>query len=316
MSSDPFRETNLIQLFANHQHAQGIGDDAAIIQHQDTTITVSQDTLNEDIHFDLKFCSPQTVAHRSLCANLSDMAAMGLNGHYVLQSLSLPIHVDDTWVSSYAQTFMGLCKEHQLMLIGGDTCRNPHTLSITISIMDIRPTIQPLTRAGAKPGDTLFISKPLGLSHLGLIAKQSGHSIPNSIANAYLRPTPEITLGSQLLKTKCVHACMDVTDGLKQDVQKLCDINHLDAHIELDAIPEHDAYQALCTTLALNPNIVKATGGEDYALLIAGPEYLPQKIDHTIHPIGVLKPCQNTPSVHWSKSGKSVKIQAIGFTHF
>ena len=128
------------------------GDDAATVPLSGHSLIVSQDTLCEGVHFDLAFCTPEDVAHRAIHANLSDMAAMGLNGHMVLQSLAIPKQLSGEWIQRYIQAFNALMKAHHLTLIGGDVCHGQHGLMITITIMDQCSKDMAISRHGATPG--------------------------------------------------------------------------------------------------------------------------------------------------------------------
>ncbi|MEE2769696.1 MAG: thiamine-phosphate kinase [Pseudomonadota bacterium] len=315
MTKSTFSEQNIIDLFSSKLNKGLLGDDAVTIKHQDSMITISQDTLNDGVHFDLSFCGPKDIAHRALCANISDMAAMGLTGTHLLQSLSLPPSMDMSWIKSYANEFSKLCQDNQLTLIGGDTCRANH-LSITLTLFHFGNPSPTLSRQGALPGDSIFISKPVGGSYLGLNALKQNKRIDTHFINAYLRPNHDVQLGQKLLSSQWVHACMDITDGLTQDLARICQLNQVSADINIDSIPEHTGFDQACHALQLNPPEVKMIGGEDYALLVIGSKTLAEASNLSLYEIGKITESNNEPLIRYYHKNKIFKPTSYGFHHF
>ena len=308
-------EDMIIDLFRNPRNKHLIGDDATTIYQDKTSITISQDTLNAGVHFDLSFCSPEVVAQRCFCANISDMAAMGLTGHYLMQSLSIPKSLTNEWIKRYAQTLNQLCIDHGIILCGGDTCRHD-LLSITMTVLHIGHDIKPLTRFGAQTGDHIFISGPIGQSQLGLLALQQHIPIATNLLNAFLNPQPQTQLAKTLLASGRVHACMDLTDGLVTDLGRLCALNKLNADVFVEQIPEDPSYRKACEQLKVDAWLNKVSGGEDYALVIIGPSDLPKQLSMPIYPIGIMTDNTDNPSIDWYDKGKRVDMKASGFSHF
>lgn len=315
MKKSRFSEKSIITLFTELNNETHLKNDAANIEHHKTTVTVSQDTLNDGVHFDVSFCDPVDIAHRAFCANASDMAAMGLGGTHITQSLSLPQYISAHWLEAYAQSLLKLCNNHNIRLIGGDTTR-AERLSITLTILNIDKTSGTLSRLGVKPNDHIYLSKEIGNSQLGLKALQTKTDIDKYFIQAYLQPKHEIPLGKLLLAANINLACMDISDGLLQDLQKLCDLNHVNATINIDAIPEHPLFAETCLQLSLDKPTVKITGGEDYALLIIGPKDLANMIDKPLHLIGQIGSQTDHPTINWVYQKKPFHPSDTGFNHF
>lgn len=315
MTKSNLNEKNIINLFKSEHSPESFNNDAATIHQMQTTCTISQDTLNDGIHFDSSFCSAEDIAHRAFCANASDMAAMGLNGSHLIQSLSLPSLTPLSWCQAYADTLLMLCNKNNIELIGGDTCRS-QSLSITMTILELSQKRHTLSRKINALDQYIYLSKSTGNAHLGLKALQTKKNIDQTFLNAYLRPQHEIDLGKALLAAYPTLCCMDVTDGLYQDLEKLCTLNQVSACVDIDAIPEHPLFQSTCQTLELSIPETKITGGEDYALLMIGPKNLADIINMPLYPIGVITHHTPEPNITWQYQNKPFNTKNSGFTHF
>jgi thiamine-monophosphate kinase len=309
-------EQSIITLFQQTDSPNPFDNDAAVVYHDGTMLTTSQDTLNEHTHFKLAYCPPEAIAQKCLTANLSDMAAMGLTGHYLLQSLSMPAHTPNTWIKAYAAALNQQCAQANIKLIGGDTTRLQDHVSISMTIMDVRAKQRVLTRTGIQPGDNLFISKPLGAACAGLHALQHQKNIDPYYLNAFLYPQAERDLGQWLGAQAAAHACMDLTDGLAQDLTRLCHLNQLSVTVNIDDLPQRHDWAHTCQTLDLDPIITLLTGGEDFALLVTGTPDLAKISNGQLHPIGHFHKTQTTPTINWRHQGQPFHLTNLGFKHF
>ena len=143
------------ELFSNR-----IGDDAAIVDDR----VYTTDMLVEDVDF-TRAIAPRFIARKSLAVNLSDIAAMGAVPSYALLSLALPEwaheHVDEM-LEAYAEA----AREWKIEIVGGDFSR-ADKLAISVTAIG-RIVTRPLLRSGAKPGDRIYVSRPVGGSSAGL----------------------------------------------------------------------------------------------------------------------------------------------------
>ncbi len=289
------------------------GDDAAEFKVPHAHCVVSQDTLCEDVHFDLSFCRPTDIAHRVIHANLSDMAAMGLYGQYVLQSLAIPKSLSGEWLTQYTQAFNHILAENQLHLIGGDTCLSRHGVTITLTIMTYAPPHQTISRHRAKPGDIIAISKLPGQAMLGLNAlkRQAGFE---QFHDFFLKPQADNHLATLLKSTGTLHAMIDTSDGLYQDLQRLSQCSQVGIEIDIDQIPCTDEFITACKTMHLDPVQLQLTGGEDYGLLFAAdPSILSFQNQYHFYPIGHVT---DTQSIQFIKGGQDFQLEDLGYTHF
>ena len=248
------------ELFSNR-----IGDDAAVIDGQIFTA----DMLVEDVDF-TRATPLRLVARKALAVNLSDLAAMGAAPMYALLSLALPawaIEHADELLTSFAEA----AKQHGIEIVGGDFSRAE---KLTIAITAIgRVVTRPLLRSGAKAGDRVYVSRPIGGSATGL--QLIGKELPSyaerefveSAIRRQLDPEPELALGVALANIAEVTACIDISDGLSTDLHHLCDASQCGAEIERERIPIFPDLLAYGPKLGIRVSEVVLHGGEEYALL-------------------------------------------------
>src|SRR5438034_8759557 len=137
----------------------GVGDDAALLAPTPgCELAVSVDMLVAGTHF-FGDVDAEALGHKALAVNLSDMAAMGAKPRWALLAGALP-EANPDWLASFAHGFYALAETYGVELVGGDTTKGPLNLCVTI-LGDV-PAGQALRRSGAKPGDMIWVSGPLG----------------------------------------------------------------------------------------------------------------------------------------------------------
>ncbi|MEM1243862.1 MAG: thiamine-phosphate kinase [Pseudomonadota bacterium] len=242
----------------------GIGDDAAIVKvPQGFELVTTVDTLVEGIHF-LKNTPAEYLAQRILTVNLSDIASMGAKPCWMTLAVTLP-KVQTKWLNQFSKVFFKLAKQHQIQLIGGNVSRGP--LTFTLNAFGLVPKGTALKRSGAKNRDLVCVTGALGDSALALAGLTKKIKLPRS-SQAKLRAqyfAPQAQIAAGLILRHYANACIDISDGLIQDLQHLLDASGKGAKLYLSKIPLSrfirqilDKQQAL--GYALN-------GGEDYQLL-------------------------------------------------
>jgi thiamine-monophosphate kinase len=249
----------------------GIGDDAAlVVPSPGCDLAVSVDVLVSGRHF-FADADPESIGHKTLAVNLSDMAAIGATPRWALLAGALP-EVDTAWLAAFARGLFALADLHGVELIGGDTTRGPLTLSVTI--LGEVPAGQALLRSGAQRGDSIWVSGRLGDAALAL-AHVQGHVALNAeefavCERVLLMPTPRVGLGEKL--RGIANAAIDVSDGLTGDLGHVLHASGVGATIELAAIPSGAAMQRLLASqqrdLALHCLLA---GGDDYELCFTVP---------------------------------------------
>ena len=265
-------EFDLIDRFFRHCGASradvrlGVGDDAALLAcPPGEVLAAAVDTLVEGVHFPPG--SPaESIGHRALAVNLSDLAAMGARPAWALLALTLP-SADATWLSAFTAGFAALAEAHAVTLVGGDTTHGP--LTVTVTILGHVAAADALRRSGAAPGDALFVSGTPGDAAAGLALEQGrlqGVEGAQQLRDRFLFPTPRVALGERL--RAYASGCIDVSDGLVADALKLARASGCGVEIAATALPLSGPLRTLGLKRARD---FALTGGDDYELCFTVP---------------------------------------------
>jgi thiamine-monophosphate kinase len=260
----------------------GIGDDCAILRPPARSeVLVTTDFSLEGRHFLRDLHPPESVGHRCLARGLSDLAAMGATPLAAFLSLALPPEMLATsagrsWVERFFRGLQALCEMHRVPLAGGDTSESPagkHALVLAdIVLIGTAPKRKALRRAGANPGDALYVTGQLGGAAAELSAMLKRHrrllKVATTEGHPHLFPEPRLDTGEALLHRGLATACIDLSDGLSTDLAHLCRASGVNAEIEQAALPIHPLARKLDRNAALDAAL---HGGEDYELLFAAP---------------------------------------------
>ena len=232
----------------------GIGDDCAVYRPAGARedLLVTTDLLIEGVHFWREAHPAPAVGWRALARGLSDIAAMGGTPRFCLVSLALAPWTEPRWVDGFYRGLLKLARATRTALAGGDLAHAERVMC-DIVVCGSAPRGRWLRRDGARPGDGIYVSGPLGASALGLRTRRG------RAWRRHLKPEPRLALG-RLLRTRYhATAAMDLSDGLSLDLLRLCLASG--AAAELDAVP---IYPGATLEDALH-------GGEDYELLFTLP---------------------------------------------
>ena len=219
----------------------GIGDDAAIIDLGGRAV-VTHDMLVEGVHFRLSTTDPADLGAKAVAANLSDLAAMGVEPVALLVGLGLPRgFADDGAADALSAGIEAMARRHGVTVAGGDVTLSP---ALVIGITAIgRPMagVEPLLRSGACPGDLLCVTGTLGASAAGLALLEDPALLPGlgvraDLLAAHRRPEPRVSAG-QALAAGGAHAMLDISDGLVLDAGRLARASGVRCRIDLPRIP-------------------------------------------------------------------------------
>ena len=260
---------------ASRSVALGIGDDAALLRPSaGMELAVSTDLLLEGRHFRAG-ADARKLGHKSLAVNLSDMAAMGAAPRWVTLALALPA-ADEAWLEAFASGFFALAARFEVELIGGDTTRGP--LCICITVLGEVPRGLALYRAGASPGDDIWVSGELGGAALGLA--QPGNA---AAARRLEEPEPRVELGERLRGV--ASAAIDLSDGFAQDLGHILERSGVGAVVHYDLLPKSTAFKGL-EEQALESRCV-LSGGDDYELLFTARQERHAELDALARELGL-----------------------------
>ena len=296
------------------QTALGVGDDAAMIHVRNNyQLAISSDMLIENIHF-LKNTNPSHLGWKSLAVNLSDIAAMGATPKWATLSISLP-KINHAWLKKFSKGFFKCADKFGIDLIGGDTTKGP--LSISITIMGESKKDEALLRSGAKINDDIWVTGQLGLASMGLANLQGQLKLPPRIKMKCIRaleiPTPKTFLGSYL--SRYANSCIDISDGLIQDLRHILKASKVGASLLLNDIPcEKFIHTSKQYQFVLN-------GGDDYELLFTAAKknrsFIKKIAKKTNTPVTMIGNITKKKALNiLSEQGKSIKFNPKGFDHF
>ena len=301
-----------------------IGDDCAILDiPEGYQLAVSTDTLVSGVHF-FADVDPYRLGYKALAVNLSDLAAMGATPKWASLAITLP-DINEKWVAAFSRGFFDLAKQFNVSLVGGDTTKGP--LAITVSVKGLIPRGLALLRSQAQVHDLVCVSGYLGDGGLGLQCKLQHVTPANNtyFIDALELTQPRIDLGIQL--RGLASSCMDISDGLTQDLIHILKASQCVADIDVDKLPlsagmlEEIELANITQKQALQ---LALTGGDDYELLFTiGSDQLAQlrrltkdkitvigKITHRAHDRAT------DPLIQLFYNQQSVSFSQQGWDHF
>ena len=296
----------------------GVGDDAALLTltagHE---LVASIDTMVEGVHF-FPDVEPDSLGHKVLAVNLSDLAAMGATPKWAMLALTIP-DTDERWLEGFARGFFALAAEHDVDLIGGDTARGPR--NICIQVMGEIPHGRALRRDGARVGDDVWVSGHVGDAAAAVAHRKGEITLRGSlVAQCQLRldrPAPRVALGRMLVGA--ANSAIDISDGLIADLGHICERSGVGAAIEFAAVPCSEELIQLREQALIVRAIL--AGGDDYELCftaVAGSRSeiaaLSRKAGVALTRIGSIVAGKGV--VVMDRAGRPMSVKDGGFNHF
>ena len=250
----------MARALATDPAARGLMDDAAVLELGDKTLVLSHDMIVEGAHY-LSSDPPGDVAWKLVAVNLSDLAGKGARPLGVLLGFTLG---DESWDRGFVKGLRTALTAFGIPLLGGDTVSAP---SRVLGLTAIGVAAGPVpSRAGASPGDHLWVSGTIGDAGAGLHLLRSGKHEPAGPIVRYRLPRPRLEAGERL--AALVTAMMDVSDGLLLDSRRIAAASGCRIEIELETVPLSADWLALNGD-GLEARLAAATAGDDYELLFA-----------------------------------------------
>ncbi|MBI5553920.1 MAG: thiamine-phosphate kinase [Candidatus Diapherotrites archaeon] len=287
---------------------KGIGDDAAVVKPFKQKMVITTDMICENDHFSLEYFTPYQIGGKAFESSVSDIYAMGAIPRYALVGISLK---KDASAEQFRELFQGIhdsAKRHACAIIGGDTT---HADQVVVSVTVIGEAKKPILRSGAKPGDLIFVSGPLGASTAGL------HLLKNKMPGfahekkKHLMPRARRDVTPAI--AKIATALEDVSDGLASEVKNICAESNCGAVIEEEKIPIRSSTRKAAQQLGKNALNFALSGGEDFELVFTVHPKNQQKARKWGIPIGTIV---SGKTVFLQKNGKKTELTQGGYDHF
>jgi len=242
----------------------GVGDDCALLPvPSGRRLAISTDLLVEGRHF-FPDVNPAALGHKALAVNLSDLAAMGACPLACLLGISLP-RFDAPWLAAFSRAFHALADRAACPLVGGDTVRSADTITISVTVLGHVPPDTALRRDAAQVGDDIWVSGTLGQADVALRLLQGRLPMDTALLaqtrDALEWPQAQLTLGQALVGV--AHACIDLSDGLVQDLGHVLRASGCGAVLQYTALPIATCLRDLPETVQREAVLA---GGDGYGL--------------------------------------------------
>lgn len=240
----------------------GPGDDCAIQRvPEGRDLVFSVDTLVEGVHFPANY-SPFCLGWRALAVATSDLAAMGATPVCFTLALTLP-EAQPEWLADFAHGLAKASDAFGISLAGGDTTRGP--LAVSIQVHGTVTQGSAIRRSGARPGDLICVSGPLGAAGAALdfLAATDPGVDQQAILARYHFPEPKLVLGQQLVGR--ASAAIDISDGLLADLEHILEQSGVGAELDGNNIPMLPELRRIKGAAAL---CLALTAGDDYELCV------------------------------------------------
>lgn len=300
----------------------GIGDDcAAVVTPPGETLLMTSDLLIEGVHFRRDWTDWHRLGRKCVAVNVSDIAAMGGTPRFLLLGLGLPPQLPLAELDGLIDGFLEGARTYGALLVGGDTCRSPQGLFISVTAQGSVPREELVGRGGARPGQAIYVSGTLGDSALALRELLAGRTPDSFLASRHHDPSARVELGRRLAAARLPTAMIDLSDGLLADLGHVLASSGAGARIELERLPLSPSFRRALVEdpaaidLALN-------GGEDYELLFAVPSdreealaALTRGAEPPLTRIGVVTSATGEINVVDGK-GRLYQSQQRGYNHF
>ncbi len=269
------------------------GDDLAVLKWDaDDLLIVGVDQVLDGVHFDSAVHSPRQIGRKVMNRNLSDCAAMACLPAAAVATAALPRGIS---LENVKEIYRGMSEAgapFDCPIVGGDTASWDGKLVLTLTILGRSAGITPVTRGGAKVGDGIYVTGPLGGSILG----------------RHMTFSPRVALARELA-TIGVSAMIDLSDGLSRDLRHICEQSGVGAVIEANRVPIHSDVIRDAASGGNSPLERALHDGEDYELLFTS------AIDHTSRATRVGTIVADAGVWLQNPDGSREPLQAKGWEH-
>ena len=247
----------------------GPGDDAAVVAAPDSRVAASMDLLVEGRHFRRDWSSAVDIGRKAAAQNLADIVAMGARPTALLVGLAIPADLPAAWATDLADGLAQECALVGATVVGGDVVGSDLVVIAVTALGDLEGR-DPVTRAGARPGDVVAVAGRLGWAAAGLMVLGRGFRSPRAVVDAHRVPHPPYAAG-RAASLAGATSMIDVSDGLVADARHIAQASGVVVALEsVRLLPDQPIIDA-AAAFSMDPLAWVLTGGDDHALLATFP---------------------------------------------
>jgi thiamine-monophosphate kinase len=237
-------------------------------------LAVTTDVVVEGVDFAAALSEPEDWGWKAVAVNLSDLAAMGAEARWLVLAITVP---EQTRVETLDRVFAGVgeaCRVFGVTVVGGDVSAGP---ALSMAVTALGEVERPVPRSGARPGDRLAVTGPLGAAAAGLGLLRRGDAAALAVlerfpglAAAHRRPEPALAVGLRLARGGAT-AMIDVSDGLAGDALHLAEASGVGVEVHEATVPLAPGVAEAAGLLGRDALELALGGGEDFVLAAALP---------------------------------------------
>ncbi len=300
----------------------GPGDDAGVLRITPGKVLVATtDAMAEGIHFERKWFSWEDLGYKVMAVNMSDLAAMGaVRPLAALVTAAIP---GDTPVGIVDKFYNGLDKCAQrwkVGFLGGDTVGSKKGWFVSVTLMGEARPQDLIKRSGARAGDYLVTSGPLGLAAAGLEILKAGGTRRRGnqeLLDAFNRPQPRLEVGAVLGHGQLASSLIDCSDGLEASVRLMAEASGVGAEIDLTRLPIPRALARWAYGKSRHPWDYALRGGEDYELIFTVRPHRWSLVKRRVPGAILMGRILAKGKGCWAVSpGRRLPLRSYGFSHF
>ncbi len=307
----------ILRPLATSRAARGLAADTAVLTPPaGAELVLTKDLMAAGRHYHPDD-DPALVARKLLRVNLSDLAAAGAEPLGFLLGIAAAGPLSRSRLARFAEGLREDAVRFACPLIGGDTISRTGAEVFSLTAIGHAPASRALSRAGARPGDGLYLTGCVGDAALGLLARQGGVAGHPLWEERLALPQPRLAFAAAA--RDLIHAAVDISDGLAADAGHMAEASGCRLVIAVDALPLSQPTRAL---VAREPRYLKTvlTGGDDYELLIAAPggaeAALVAIAERTDTPLAAVGHVEEGAGVAFAGlAERGLDLDAAGFTH-
>lgn len=305
---------------------KGVGDDTAVLEvGGGNWLLFTTDMLVEGVHFSLDYSTFAQVGWKTLAVNLSDIAAMGGRPTHALLSLAVPPGLAPADLAELYEGLRLAAGEYGVNIVGGDTVSCPERLVLNAALLGEVKAGGAVYRSGARPGDKVFVTGPLGAPAAGLhLFQNPGLEGPAGSSDycrlAHAAPRPRVKEG--MLLARCGVAAMnDISDGLASEIHEICTASRVGCLIRQADVPVDRRVREVAAAAGADPLQWALFGGEDLELVFTAGREAEEEIKREaatggfqIYEVGLITP---SPGVCLARpDGSVLPLARGGYDHF